>query len=87
MNWQTIIVIATGFGVLWVLHKIGQALTKLLEAVAAIAVVFLTLWLAREVHVEGGSLAGPALADDAHGRGRWRPGCTGSAGSPSPSLS
>lgn len=45
MNWQTIIVIATGFGVLWLLHKIGQALTKLLEAVAAIAVVFLTLWL------------------------------------------
>src|SRR5690242_3381101 len=45
VNWQFVIVIATGFGVLWVLHKIGQALTKLLEAVAAIAVVFLTLWL------------------------------------------
>ena len=42
MTWQTIIVIATGFGVLWLLHKIGQALTKLLEAVAAVAVVFLT---------------------------------------------
>src|SRR6478609_9545546 len=46
MNWQFIVVIATGFGVLWVLHKSGQALTKLLEAIAAIAVVFLTLWLA-----------------------------------------
>jgi S-DNA-T family DNA segregation ATPase FtsK/SpoIIIE len=45
VNWQFIIVLATGSGVLWVLHKIGQALTKLLEAVAAIAVVFLTLWL------------------------------------------
>jgi hypothetical protein len=32
-------------GGLWVLHKIGQFLTKLLEAAAAIAVVFLTLWL------------------------------------------
>ena len=29
-------------GGLWVLHKIGQFLTKLLEAAAAIAVVFLT---------------------------------------------
>ena len=32
-------------GGLWVLHKIGQFLTKVLEAAAAIAVVFLTLWL------------------------------------------
>ncbi len=32
-------------GGLWLLHKIGQFLTKLLEAAAAIAVVFLTLWL------------------------------------------
>ncbi len=32
-------------GGLWVLHKIGQFLTKLLEAAAATAVVFLTAWL------------------------------------------
>jgi S-DNA-T family DNA segregation ATPase FtsK/SpoIIIE len=35
---------AAGVG-LWVLHKIGQALTKVLEAAAAIAVVFVTAWL------------------------------------------
>jgi S-DNA-T family DNA segregation ATPase FtsK/SpoIIIE len=31
---------------LWVLHKVGQAVTKILEAAAAIAVVFVTAWLA-----------------------------------------
>jgi S-DNA-T family DNA segregation ATPase FtsK/SpoIIIE len=30
---------------LWVLHKVGQALTKFLEAAAAVAVVFVTVWL------------------------------------------
>ncbi len=30
---------------LWVLHTLGRALTKLLEAAAAVAVVFVTLWL------------------------------------------
>jgi S-DNA-T family DNA segregation ATPase FtsK/SpoIIIE len=35
-----------GLGVLlWVLHKLGHALTKLLEALALIAVVFVTAWL------------------------------------------
>ncbi len=32
-------------GGLWVLHTLGRALTKLLEALAAVAVVFVTLWL------------------------------------------
>ncbi len=37
---------AAGAGVgLWALHKIGQALTRFLEALAAVAVVFLTAWL------------------------------------------
>lgn len=36
-----------GLGVgLWVLHKLGEYLTRLLEALAAVAVVFITAWLA-----------------------------------------
>jgi S-DNA-T family DNA segregation ATPase FtsK/SpoIIIE len=31
---------------LWMLHKIGHALTRVLEGLAAVAVVFVTLWLA-----------------------------------------
>ena len=42
---QVILYALLAGGGLWVLHKIGQFLTKLLEAAAAIAVVFLTLWL------------------------------------------
>jgi len=39
-----LLTVAAGAG-LWVLHKIGQVLTKVLEALAAIAVVFVTAWL------------------------------------------
>jgi S-DNA-T family DNA segregation ATPase FtsK/SpoIIIE len=42
---QLILYALLAAGGLWVLHKIGQFLTKLLEAAAAIAVVFLTAWL------------------------------------------
>lgn len=46
MTTAQLVVLLAGSGAgLWVLHKIGQALTKLLEALAAIAVVFLTAWL------------------------------------------
>jgi S-DNA-T family DNA segregation ATPase FtsK/SpoIIIE len=34
-----------GFVVVWVLHKIGKALTAILEALATLAMVFLALWL------------------------------------------
>ncbi|GAA1189894.1 FtsK/SpoIIIE domain-containing protein [Pseudonocardia alaniniphila] len=41
-----IVLLVAGAGVgLWVLHKIGQILTKVLEAVAAVAVVFVTAFL------------------------------------------
>jgi S-DNA-T family DNA segregation ATPase FtsK/SpoIIIE len=47
MNSAQTVVLLAGVGLgFWVLHKIGQALTKVLEAAAAIAVVFLTAWLA-----------------------------------------
>jgi len=42
---QLVLLAATAGVGLWVLHKVGQALTKFLEALAAIAVVFLTAWL------------------------------------------
>jgi S-DNA-T family DNA segregation ATPase FtsK/SpoIIIE len=45
MSWETLIMLAVGAGGLWVLHKVGQVLTRLLEAAASIAVVFLTAWL------------------------------------------
>lgn len=40
-----LLALGTGAG-LWVLHKVGQFLTQVLEALAAIAVVFVTAWLA-----------------------------------------
>jgi S-DNA-T family DNA segregation ATPase FtsK/SpoIIIE len=47
MNTATLILTGGGLVVaLWVLHKLGQALTHVLEALAAVAVVFVTLWLA-----------------------------------------
>ncbi|MBW0088985.1 cell division protein FtsK [Pseudonocardia sp. KRD-184] len=46
MNTAQIVVVAlVAGGGLWVLHKVGRWLTQLLEALAAIAVVFVTLWL------------------------------------------
>ncbi len=46
MTTGQLVLILAGLGVgLWVMHKIGQALTKVLEAVAAAAAVFVTLWL------------------------------------------
>ncbi|MBN9101135.1 MAG: cell division protein FtsK [Pseudonocardia sp.] len=42
---QLVLLALVGGVGLWVLHKIGQALTKFLEALAAVAVVFLTAWL------------------------------------------
>ncbi len=39
-----VLALAVGAG-LWALHALGRALTKLLEALAAVAVVFVTLWL------------------------------------------
>jgi len=44
MTTGQLVLLALGVGA-WVLHKVGQALTKLLEAFAAIAVVFVTGWL------------------------------------------
>ena len=40
-----LIMVAVGFGGLWFLHKLGQALTKVLEAAASIAALFLAAWL------------------------------------------
>jgi len=46
MNTGQLVLLTLGLGGgLWVLHKIGQALTQVLEALAAIAVVFVTAWL------------------------------------------
>jgi DNA segregation ATPase FtsK/SpoIIIE, S-DNA-T family len=45
---QLVILVAAAAGSLWALAKLGQGLTKLLEGAAAIAVVFLTAWLAAE---------------------------------------
>ncbi|MFC4945671.1 FtsK/SpoIIIE domain-containing protein [Pseudonocardia sp. GCM10023141] len=42
---QLVLLLGGGVGALWVLHKIGQMLTKVLEALAAAAVVFVTAWL------------------------------------------
>ena len=47
MTTAQLVVLALVAGVgLWVLHALGQAVTKLLEAAAAIAVVFVAVWLA-----------------------------------------
>ncbi|MCW2718934.1 MAG: cell division protein FtsK [Pseudonocardia sp.] len=47
MTTGQLLLVLTGAGAgLWVLHKVGQAVTKILEAAAAIAVVFVTAWLA-----------------------------------------
>ncbi|MBA3906977.1 MAG: cell division protein FtsK, partial [Pseudonocardiales bacterium] len=46
MSAQLVLILAGVAGGLWVLHKIGLALTKLLEALAAVAIVFVTAWLA-----------------------------------------
>jgi DNA segregation ATPase FtsK/SpoIIIE, S-DNA-T family len=46
MTGSKTVVLLAGVGIgLWLLHMIGQALTKVLEAAAAVAVVFVTLWL------------------------------------------
>ena len=42
---QLVLLVLVAGGALWVLHKIGKWLTQLLEALAAIAVVFVTAWL------------------------------------------
>jgi S-DNA-T family DNA segregation ATPase FtsK/SpoIIIE len=39
-----LLALAVGLG-LWLLHELGKAVTRLLEAAAAIAVVFVTAWL------------------------------------------
>ncbi|MDN5920756.1 MAG: cell division protein FtsK, partial [Pseudonocardia sp.] len=47
MNTATLILTTAGAGAgLWLLHKLGQVLTRALEAAAAIAVVFLSIWFA-----------------------------------------
>jgi S-DNA-T family DNA segregation ATPase FtsK/SpoIIIE len=50
MNAQTIAVTIAGGtalgAVIWVLAKVGKVLIKVAEALAAAAVVFLTIWLA-----------------------------------------
>lgn len=47
MDTGQLVVLALGTGAgLWALHKLGQFLTQLLEALAAVAVVFVTAWLA-----------------------------------------
>src|SRR5687767_2650980 len=43
---QVVLLVAGAAVGLWMLAKVGHALTKLLEGAAAIAVVFLTAWLA-----------------------------------------
>ncbi|MGE0300120.1 MAG: FtsK/SpoIIIE domain-containing protein, partial [Pseudonocardia sp.] len=46
MSTGSLLMLAAGtVGGLWVLHRIGQALTKLIEALAVIAAVFVTVWL------------------------------------------
>ncbi|MGD9531009.1 FtsK/SpoIIIE domain-containing protein [Pseudonocardia sp.] len=46
MTTGSLLMLAAGLGVgMWVLHSIGQALTKLIEALAVIAAVFVTVWL------------------------------------------
>ena len=42
---QVVLLLLGAGAVLWVLHLIGRAVTKILEAAAAVAVVFLTAWL------------------------------------------
>jgi DNA segregation ATPase FtsK/SpoIIIE, S-DNA-T family len=44
-NAQLLLWVAVAGGVLWVLHWIGRAVTKVLEAAAAVTVVFVTVWL------------------------------------------
>jgi DNA segregation ATPase FtsK/SpoIIIE, S-DNA-T family len=44
-NAQLLLWVALAGGVLWLLHWIGRAVTKVLEAAAAVAVVFVTVWL------------------------------------------
>ncbi len=47
MTTQTLIIVAACLvGGLWLLHRLGRALSGLLEGLAAVAVVFLTVWLA-----------------------------------------
>jgi S-DNA-T family DNA segregation ATPase FtsK/SpoIIIE len=46
MSTAQIVLLLAGVGAaLWVLHWVGQMLTKVLEALAAVAVVFVTAWL------------------------------------------
>jgi hypothetical protein len=42
---QLVLLLTVAGGALWVLHKLGRWLTQLLEALAAVAVVFVTVWL------------------------------------------
>lgn len=42
---QLVLLALVAGGGLWVLHKVGKWLTQLLEALAAVAVVFVTAWL------------------------------------------
>ncbi|MGI8815065.1 MAG: FtsK/SpoIIIE domain-containing protein [Pseudonocardia sp.] len=46
MSTTTLILLAGLLPVLWVLHQLGKGVTWVLEAVAVIAVVFVTAWLA-----------------------------------------
>jgi S-DNA-T family DNA segregation ATPase FtsK/SpoIIIE len=46
MTTAQIVLLLANLGVgLWAMHKIGQALTEALEALAAVAAVFVTVWL------------------------------------------
>jgi hypothetical protein len=51
---QTVLLLAGIGGALWVLHWVGRAVTKVLEAAAAVAVVFVTAWLLIKYTWKGG---------------------------------
>lgn len=54
MNGQLVLWAVLGGAGLWVLYKIGQFITKALEVLAAIAVVFVAAWLAVKGIYKGG---------------------------------
>jgi S-DNA-T family DNA segregation ATPase FtsK/SpoIIIE len=51
---QTVLLLAGIGAVLWVLHWVGRAVTKVLEAAAAVTVVFVTAWLVLKYTWKGG---------------------------------